>query len=70
MNEIAFLIAAVMVNLSDPPPDNRLATPSWIKSRRFRCRANVNCFMTLFMILFMILLRRRVGRCAFSARLL
>ena len=41
----------------------RLAIGSWIKTRRFRCRADVNrCFM--------ILLRRRVGRCAFSARFL
>jgi hypothetical protein len=39
----------------------RLATPSWIKTRRFRYRADLNRY-------FMILLRRRVGRCAFSAR--
>ena len=42
----------------------RLATPSWMETNRWRCRADVNRFM----IHFMILLRRRVGRCAFSAR--
>jgi hypothetical protein len=40
----------------------RVATPSWIKTRRFRCRADVNRVM--------ILLRLSVGRCAFPARLL
>jgi hypothetical protein len=44
----------------------RLAIGSWIKTRRFRCRAGVNRLM----ILFMILLRCRVSRCAFFARLL
>ena len=43
-----------------------VATGSWIKTRRFRCRAEVNRLM----IHYMILLRRRVGRCAFCARLL
>jgi hypothetical protein len=40
----------------------RLATGSWIKTRRFRCRADVNRLM--------ILLRLSVGRCAFFARFL
>jgi len=39
-----------------------LATGSWIKTRRFRCRANVDRLM--------ILLRLSVGRCAFFARFL
>jgi hypothetical protein len=40
----------------------RLATGSSIRTKRWRCRADVNRFK--------ILSRRRVGRCAFSARLL
>jgi hypothetical protein len=40
----------------------RLATPSWIKTRRFRCRADVNRLM--------IFSRLSVGRCAFFVRLL